>query len=518
MTTSLHQLLVQSAERWPNRMAVTDAFGSQSYAELSALSDRLKDHLAGMGVGVGDRVGICLRKSIDSLAAIFGVLKSGAAYVPVGPDVPAARNAFIFSDCKVKVIISEQEFETALRTELAALEFSPELLVMERSGGGRGMQPMLEQRERTTPVTPTISAETGLDDLAYILYTSGSTGRPKGVMLTHRNGLTFVEWCSEVLQPTIEDCFSSHAPFHFDLSILDIYVPLKHGSTLCLISEAVGKDPMKLADLIGKSHITVWYSTPSVLTMLTEYGHIGDYDLTSIRMILFAGEVYPIKHLAKLMSMLPKRRYLNLYGPTETNVCTFYELPLEIPSDQSSPFPIGKVCSHLRGRVVDAADKQVPSGVSGELCITGPGVMHGYWNRPEQTHAAFIVDPSGEHWYRTGDLVEEDADGNYRFLGRKDRMVKRRGFRVELGEIESTLYRHEQVDEAAVVAVDDETKGMTIKAYLNCNQARPSIIALKRFCADNLPVYMVPDVFQFLDSLPKTSTDKIDYECLKQLP
>jgi acyl-coenzyme A synthetase/AMP-(fatty) acid ligase len=291
-----------------------------------------------------------------------------------------------------------------------------------------------------------------------------------------------------------------------------------HGSLLVLIGEEVGKDPLKLADLIAKSQITVWYSTPSVLTMLTEYGHIEDHDFTSLRMILFAGEVFPIKHLRKLANLLPQRRYLNLYGPTETNVCTFFELPAEMPAEQTTPFPIGKTCSHLRGQLLDADDQRVPTGESGELCIAGPAVMQGYWNLPQQTNLVFVVDESGDRWYRTGDLITENADGNYRFLGRKDRMVKRRGFRVELGEIEAALYRHPEIEEAAVIAINDEEKGMTVKAFLSCDQVRPSIIRLKQFCAENLPVYMVPDVFFFLDSLPKTSTDKIDYERLKNLP
>ena len=518
MVTSLHRLLDQTVERWPAKPAAQDAVGCLSYAELSSLSDRVRDHLRAMQIGVGDRVGICLRKSIDSLAAIFGILKSGAAYVPVGPDVPAARNAFVFGDCGVKAIITEREFEATLRAELSSLECSPEMFVLETSGGGKGLHNLLERRERTIPVVRTESVDTKLDDLAYVLYTSGSTGRPKGVMLSHRNGLTFVQWCAEVLTPTENDRFSSHAPFHFDLSILDIYVPLMHGALLVLIGEEVGKDPLKLATLIAESRISVWYSTPSVLTMLTEYGHMAEQDYSALRMILFAGEVFPIKHLRKLATLLPGRRYLNLYGPTETNVCTYFELPAEIPAEQTSPFPIGKTCSHLVGQMLDSEGQQVPAGETGELCIAGPAVMQGYWNLPEQTRAVFVVDELGDRWYRTGDLVTEEADGTYLFSGRKDRMIKRRGFRVELGEIEAALYRHAQVKEAAVIAVNDEEKGMTVKAFISYDEPRPSIILLKQFCADELPVYMVPDVFSFHDSLPKTSTDKIDYERLKTLP
>jgi acyl-CoA synthetase (AMP-forming)/AMP-acid ligase II len=170
----------------------------------------------------------------------------------------------------------------------------------------------------------------------------------------------------------------------------------------------------------------------------------------------------------------------------------------------------------LRAIVLDVDGECVRAGDSGELCIAGPAVMQGYWNLPQQTEAVFDVDEEGVRWYHTGDLVSEDVDGNFRFLGRKDRMVKRRGFRVELGEIESVLYRHPQIKEVAVVAKNDEERGVSIKAFLSSDQ-RPSIIVLKQFCTEKLPAYMVPDFFCVLEALPKTSTDKVDYEKLKSL-
>ncbi|PYS38253.1 MAG: D-alanine--poly(phosphoribitol) ligase, partial [Acidobacteria bacterium] len=176
------------------------------------------------------------------------------------------------------------------------------------------------------------------DDLAYILYTSGSTGKPKGVMLSHRNGTSFVNWCIDTFQPRRSDRFSSHAPLHFDLSILDIYTAFASGGTLVLVSEETGKDPARLADLISKSRISVWYSAPSILTLLVQYGDLQKYDYSSLRMLLFAGEVFPVKHLRALKSLLPKPQYFNLYGPTETNVCTFYEIPSDIPAERTEPF------------------------------------------------------------------------------------------------------------------------------------------------------------------------------------
>jgi acyl-coenzyme A synthetase/AMP-(fatty) acid ligase len=338
-------------------------------------------------------------------------------------------------------------------------------------------------------------------------------------MLSHRNATSFIDWCSEVFAPDSHQRFSSHAPFHFDLSILDIYVPLKHGATLVLIGSETGKDPGRLAALIAEKGITNWYSTPSILGLLAQYGKLEQYDFSALKTVLFAGEVFPVKHLRTLVNLLPGRRYFNLYGPTETNVCTFYEIPEHIPQERIQPYPIGQVCSHLKGILVDEQGGEILPGQEGELCISGPGVMQGYWNLPELTARAFLTDSVGQRWYKTGDIVIEEADENYIYIGRRDRMVKKRGYRVELGEIEAGLYRHPAVKEAAVIAVFDEENGLRVKAFLSCKDAekRPSLIGLKRFCAENLPIYMVPDLFAFCDVLPKTSTDKIDYQKLKEL-
>jgi acyl-coenzyme A synthetase/AMP-(fatty) acid ligase len=221
-----------------------------------------------------------------------------------------------------------------------------------------------------------------------------------------------------------------------------------------------------------------------------------------------------------LKDLLTRPRYFNLYGPTETNVCTYFEIPATIPADYTRPFPIGKACSHYENKikVVDEHGLEVAAGKEGELIATGPGVMQGYWNLPERTANAFLIDSAGERWYKTGDVVVEDENGDYLYLSRRDRMVKKRGYRVELGEIEAGLYKHPHVEEAAVIATSSEENGVQIKAYLSFKgEQNPSRIELKRFCADNLPNYMIPDFFSFLESLPKTSTDKIDYQKLKTI-
>ncbi len=512
---ALHLVLDAAAARAPERVAIEEAEGGRiTYGELARLSNRFRDWLLASGVRPGDRVGIYLPKSIDAVAGIFGALKAGAAYVPVDPGSPPARAAYVLHDCAVRALLLDRSLWGPLEPELAA---SGGLL----EGTGRGLALARALDAAGAPETPAPSGTVvpPLDSLAYLLYTSGSTGRPKGVMLSHLAALSFVDWCSEVFAPTDRDCFSSHAPFHFDLSILDLYVSLKHGARLVLIGEELGKEPQALAPVMAERGITVWYSTPSILGLLGQYGRLERYDLSALRLVLFAGEVFPVPALRALTRRLPHPRYFNLYGPTETNVCTYCEVPLPVPDDRTEPYPIGATCAHLASRVVDEVGRDVPAGTEGELVIAGPGVMSGYWNLPERNAEAFLVDAAGRRWYRTGDVVVEAEGGIYLFRGRRDRMVKRRGYRIELGEIEAGLAAHPAVREVAVVAAPDETSGVVITAFLGCHDgARPTIIELKRFCLERLPRYMAPDRFRFVDRLPRTATDKIDYQTLKAAP
>lgn len=508
----LHAVLATGAAADPNKLAVIHPGRAElTYAELAALSDRLCDRLRSLGVTEGDRVGLYLHKSVDAVVGIFGILKAGAAYVPVDPDAPPERCAYVLADCSVKAVICERDLAAAVEPELAALGAAPLLLLLDDAPTGPRLATLLGASAPAGANVPTIADS---ERLAYILYTSGSTGRPKGVMLSHRAALSFVDWCSDTFEPRPGDRFSSHAPFHFDLSIHDIYVPLKHGATLVLVDEGTGKEPLSLAALIAEQGITVWYSTPSILNVLAQYGKLQRHDFSALRLVLFAGEVFPVPQLRRLKESWHGMRYFNLYGPTETNVCTYYEIPAQISPDRKEPFPIGRTCEHLRSRVVEG-DEDVAQGTEGELVIAGPGVMSGYWNLPDLNDRAFLVDGTGERWYRTGDIVIEDASGDYIFHGRRDRMVKRHGYRIELGEIEAALARHPAVAEVAVAGIASGGSAVRIQAFLTVRDTSvPSIIDLKQFCVSTLPRYMVPDGFTFLDAIPRTSTDKIDYRRL----
>ncbi len=498
-----------------DRPAVEDDRGrAWTYAELDRIVDRVHTRLARWGVGRGDRVGLFLPKSLEAVATIHGVLRAGAAYVPVDPFAPAARGASILADAGVKVAIVDAALVGALRSHWPQRGPSPRLVAVGDAVDAADRLDSWDELAADDAPSP-LRPRTSRDDLAYILYTSGSTGVPKGVMLTHANALCFLDWCRATFKIGPDDRFASHAPFHFDLSVFDLYASCGAGGTLVLAGESLGKDPARLGAFVSERSIDVWYSAPSILAMLVERGGIDRPDRRAPRVVLFAGEVFPIAPLRKLRGIWPHAELWNLYGPTETNVCTAQPIPSRIPDDRDQPYPIGAVCPPLRARVVDEHGSDVAAGALGELVIAGQGVMRGYFGRPDLTNAAFFHDDRAQ-WYRTGDLVRDDGTGCYHFHGRRDRMVKKRGYRVELGEIEAALYRNDDVERAAVVARDG-AEGVVVRAFVKIKPDRKaSIIAVKRHCGQLLPNYMIPDVITFLDQLPTTSTDKVDYQGLTQ--
>lgn len=503
MTGRLEDLLRASARHYPDRIAVEDPGQGTScrYAELDRASDEVCRQLVAAGIQSGDRVGV-FGKSIPALAAIFGILKAGAAYVPIDVASPRRRAVQILTDCAVVAVLGP--------------ETSVDPLCRDLGRDGVAASPVDPFAEELSLVL--LEAAAGADgpgsELAYLLYTSGSTGKPKGVMHTHASALSFVSWCSDEFAPECTDRFSSHAPFHFDLSILDVFVPLKHGAAVVLIGPEVGRQPVALAELIAERDISVWYSTPSTLSLLAEYGKLERLAFPRLRTVLFAGEVFPVPAFRRLTTLWPTPSYYNLFGPTETNVCTFYRVPDPLPTD-CAELPIGWACSGTRTRVLDEHGDEVGTGERGELCVSGGSVMAGYWGDTEATPAA-CWKQGDQTWYRTGDLVVETREG-YLFRGRRDRMIKRRGHRIEPGEIEATLHLHPDIVEAAVLA-RGEGEGLRVVAWLAARGGgKLPLVSLKQWCAANMPLSMIPDEFCFRDSLPKTSTDKIDYRTLADL-
>lgn len=524
MSERLEDLLSAAAESHPQQIAVVDGDRTMTYAELEQQSNRLAQLLLERGLTPGDRVGFYLDKSLESFVAIYGVLKGQGIYVPLDPGAPPRRLAAVARDSRMRFLLTGVEKAAGWSEVLSASDAVEALVVLnggEEQAAGQALGTEVVPRGYLTsrPSSRPRSASGG-DDVAYLLYTSGSTGTPKGITLSHRNALAFVDWGVEHFKVTSEDRLSSHAPLHFDLSIFDVFAAAAAAATVVLVPASASVFPVMLARFIDEQAISVWYSVPSILTALTVRGGVQPGALPLLRTVLFAGEVFPTRYLRELMGLLPHARFFNLYGPTETNVCTYYEVPRLSP-EQEEPIPIGRPIAGVSVFAVREDGGVAGPGEVGELYVEGPTVMQGYWNDPERTAKALVAHPGAHESrgraYRTGDLVCEDDDGELRFLGRRDAQIKSRGYRIELGDIEAALYAHPAVVECAVMPVPDELVTNRIKAFVVLREPlrEPE---LARFCASRLPRYMVPDVFEFRDGLAKTSTGKIDRQQLTPEP
>jgi amino acid adenylation domain-containing protein len=513
----LHHAIENAAERFPDQTAVRCAGQSLTYAQLLQRVNHLASCLTEQGIGRGDRVGIYMNKSLESVIAIYGIMKAGGAYVPLDPMAPIERLRFVIQDCGIRFLVSSVAKEESLQ-QLAASRSSLECVVGVPAHAGLPLRCISWEEVNALPAGPSSLHLTEMD-LAYILYTSGSTGNPKGIMHTHRSGLSFPLWAAETYGLHNNDRVSNHAPFHFDLSTFDLFATALAGATVVLIPEGIVKFPASVAKLIEQEQLTVWYSVPFALIQLLQKGGLPARDLSSLRWILFAGEPFPTKHLRELMAQLSDARFSNIYGPTETNVCTYYHVPTLSP-DSDEPIPIGRPCGNVDDLVVNSDDQPVAAGEVGELLIRGAVVMRGYWGRVELTERAFFRSHSVSHgespYYRTGDLVQLLPDGNYKYLGRKDRQIKTRGYRVELDEVEVTLLSHSWVQEAAVYAVLDEHESHMIKAAVTAIEGMTlTSEILIQHLANRLPAYALPAEIRILNEFPRTSTGKIDRRTLQ---
>ena len=488
---TLHGLLSRAADEHPDGPALVAPDGALSYGELESSAATAASGLRELGVRPGDRVAVWAAKSIRSVTFLYATMHAGAAYVPIDPLSPPARAARVLHDAGCRVLcVDGKRLQGLDAPGVRTLDLDDELAGLD-------------------PAPPHRACES---DLAYILYTSGSTGTPKGVALTHRNALSFVEWAVDRFGVHSEDRLSSHAPFHFDLSVFDLYGAAMAGASVHLMAPGEEGLGASMAAAIRRSRISVWYSVPSALVLLG--GAAGREDLSTLRTILFAGEVFPMKHLRRLRELAPQAVLANLYGPTETNVCTYHEVRSELPPGDQ-PLPIGRACENQEVFALDDQRRPVSEGEVGELWVRGPTVMKGYWGDPELTRERLQQNPLHDLYpdpaYRTGDLVRRLPSGDYEFLGRRDHQIKSRGYRIELGEIETALLGHPQVREAAVVAVPDEAIGHELVGYVASEQSLDPL-ELKRHCATALPRYMIPTSIAVERSLPRTSTGKVDRE------
>jgi amino acid adenylation domain-containing protein len=525
MRESLVSLILEGAGRaQPDKVAVTAGEQSLRYGELLAGARGIAGGLREAGIGRGDRVGLWMDKTPACVQALLGTLLAGAAYVPLDPRAPWRRCRTIALDCGLAAVAVDGP---RLGSLAAFLEGQKPRLVLVDGLDANQMEAALPARSELRPVLlkdatagPRAElAEPAPEEVAYILYTSGSTGTPKGVVHTHASGRAFAMWIRERFGIVPEDVFSSHAPFHFDLSISDLFASLGSGASVRLISSVEGMLAPYLVRNIGAWGITVWYSVPSILMAMLDKGELEKHGLPTVRMLFFAGEVFPTAQLRRLRRALPHAKLYNLFGPTETNVCTYYEVPPDIPDEQTAPIPIGKACEHMETFVLDEEGGETPAGTEGTLWARGPNLMQGYWGDAARTAATLRADPRGcgVLAYCTGDRVRLRPDGNYEFLGRRDHMIKTRGYRVELGDVEGALAGHPGVLEAVATPLPDAELGCRIVASVvaRANEALDPA-ALRTFCRQQLPVYMVPEQIEVRSDLPRTSTGKADRTALRE--
>lgn len=479
----LEELLQRGAHQTPDAIAAVGPDGCVTFAALDAASERVASALATLRVARGDRVGVWLPKSIQALAAFQGTLRVGAAYVPCDSSSPPARVRQVLEDCRVRALVAPPLLAQSLGNDL------PPLLAAEPDDALYTDAPVEPNRERD---------EKPDSDLAYVLYTSGSTGKPKGVCISHRAALAFVEWAAITLHARPEDRFANHAPFHFDLSVLDIYAAWWAGARVVIVPELAAYQPRQLVEMLTRDAISIWYSVPSALALMIDRGGLLEAALPELRAVLFAGEPFPIKYVRALRNTRPSTRLLNLYGPTETNVCTAYEVS-RLDDERVDPAPIGTAVCGDRVWAVAADGDELPDGEVGELLVSGPTLMSGYFGGALQ----------GNQPYATGDLVRRLPDGNYEYVGRRDHMVKVHGYRIELGDIEAALLSHPSIREAAVLVTGSNATARLV-AFVAGVAAPPALLDVKRHLAERLPRYMIVDELHHVDELPRTRNGKTD--------
>ncbi len=513
-----------------DQIALTDGTATSTWAEADLRVGRLAARLRACGVGAGDRVGVHLRKSVDSFVAVHAVLRSGAVMVPLDPLAPVEPVRAVLDEVGAEVLVTDAR--SGVR---AALSGAPTLTAVvtrgagdrtdaagERSAQGGGASaggPVLvpwRDDDGSGPVVRASDCPVGPDDPAYVIPTSGSTGRPKGIVHTHRSAVAYAEAAARTYELSTADRLANVASLHFDQSTFELYAAPLVGASVVVVPDAVLRFPASVADLVEREQVTVWYSVPYVLRQLVTRGALPGRRL-ALRWILFGGEPYPPDELGELMALVPGARVSNVYGPAEVNQCTFHHL--DRPPDPARPVPIGRAWSAAEVVVVDP-DTHPPvvspatgdARRTGELLVATPTMMRGYWGRPELTRSAIVEASFPGHtatrWYRTGDLVVEDG-GELVFAGRLDHQVKLRGQRVELEAVEAALCEVPGVRDAAAV-VDRSTGGEPRLVGVVVTDHGIDERAVRTALRAALPAAAVPEELAVTDVIPRSSNGKLD--------
>ncbi|MEI6205657.1 MAG: amino acid adenylation domain-containing protein [Desulfuromonadales bacterium] len=504
--TFIHQMFEAQAALTPDATAAVIDDEILTYAELNARANQLAHFLIARGVSADGVIAIALERSLAMIVALMATLKAGGAFLPLDPDYPVERLAFMLADSGARIMITQEELRQSLP------QCTEHTINLDRDSEAISRQP---ESNPNRPVSP--------EQLAYVIYTSGSTGKPKGAMNTHGAISNRLLWMQEAFMLDASDRILQKTPSSFDVSVWEFFWPLMAGATLVFARPGEHRDNVYLCELIRRERITTLHFVPPMLQAFLDAPEARH--CTTVRRVICSGQELPVSILPRFYEVLPQSELHNLYGPTEASIdVTWYACSPETALQNS--VPIGRPIFNTRLYVLDSHLQPTPIGVPGELHIGGVGLARGYLNRPELTAEKFIPDPfcsePGARLYKTGDLVCYRPDGTIVFLGRLDHQVKIRGFRIELGEIEAALVAHPDIREAVVMADLEETGDQRLIAYLveahrlkqTDSTSQPTARELRDFLKATLPDYMLPAVYVFIPALPLTPNGKIDRKAL----
>ena len=506
----VHQLFEKHAELAPTRVAVTCGEESITYGELNARANQLAHYLRAQGVRLESRVGVCTGRSVELVVALLGILKAGGAYVPLDPDYPDERLSFMLADAGVEVLLGSQQYQEKL-ARLARQARIPSGLRLVWLDSEWGVTAQWSCENLTQTVTP--------EQLAYVIYTSGSTGKPKGALVTHQNVVRLFLATDAWFRFNERDVWTLFHSYAFDFSVWELWGALIYGGRLVVVPYLISRSPKAFYELLVRDQITVLNQTPSAFRQLIEAEGANGGNNLAVRYVILGGEALDMQSLRPWYDRHEDRQpqLVNMYGITETTVHVTYR-PLS-KKDLDSGSVIGVPIPDLQVYILDERMRPLPIGVPGEMFVGGAGLARGYLNRPELTAERFVPHPfsdePGARLYKTGDLARFLPGRDIEYLGRIDEQVKIRGFRIELGEIESVLCQHPTVREAVVIAREEVPGDQRLVAYLIADgQASSNVAELRRFLQEELPDYMIPADFIWLEALPLSPSGKLDRRAL----